>query len=84
MSEYIVEWSGIGAEIVDTLKTEPHFMVAKRIRHRRKEQIVRCFDCKHSKYDVQIKRTICRRNCCSNWIVEPDGFCAWGEPKEEQ
>lgn len=56
------------------------------------ELIVRCRDCKHSHKDG----TLC--NFFASWVpiaggdeyecmpveVEPDGFCKWGEPKEDK
>ena len=56
------------------------------------ERIVRCRDCKHSHKDG----TLC--NFFASWVpiaggdeyecmpveVEPDGFCKWGEPKEDK
>lgn len=55
------------------------------------ERIVRCRDCKHSHKDG----TLC--NFFASWVpiaggdeyecmpieVEPNGFCKWGEPREE-
>ena len=96
MSEYIVEWSGIGARIVELLKSgTPLCLIAKRLRdERRREEIVRCRDCRHFYED---------RRCSSiGWVgvfvcdseqwstsslmpshkVEPDGFCAWGERRD--
>jgi hypothetical protein len=59
---------------------------------KRGERIVRCRDCKHSHKDG----TLC--NFFASWVpiaggdeyecmpveVEPDGFCKWGEPKEDK
>ena len=55
-------------------------------------KVVRCRDCKHSHKDG----TLC--NFFASWVpiaggdeyecmpveVEPDGFCKWGEPKEDK
>ena len=50
---------------------------------KQREEIVRCRDCKYGidggKY--------CAENCADSWDwrnVEPDGFCAWGERKEDE
>lgn len=72
MSEYIIEWSGIGARITELVGSETPCLAVKHLREERlREEIVRCHDC---------GRTI---NCC--FIYEygyvPDGFCAWGERK---
>ena len=47
MAEYIIYWSGIGAELIELSKTTPPWLWPKRIREKRlKERIVRCKDCK--------------------------------------
>lgn len=72
MSEHIIETEMFGDTAFVTIPPkEP------------KEEIVRCRDCKHFfdwPYDGPR---------CSHWastdlypVVEPDGFCAWGERKE--
>lgn len=75
MTEYIIEWSGIGARIVELIGSETPCLVVKRLRKERlREPIVRCRDCRFS---------LAHGNgCCRNqdiYDVEPDGFCAWGE-----
>ena len=44
----------------------------------RREEIVRCRDCKRRGYDEY------DNSYCYQWDlpVTPDGFCAWGERKE--
>ena len=44
-------------------------------------EIVRCRDCKNF-VDV-MGQTECERSSGEYFGVEPDGFCAWAEPKEE-
>ena len=71
MSEYIIEWSGIGARIVELIGSETPCLVVKRLRKERlREPIVRCRDCKFKDEPW---------NCAAPYYVEPDGFCAWGE-----
>jgi hypothetical protein len=45
-----------------------------------KENIVRCRDCKHYTDDEMEYY-----HYCGSWCeqVDPDGFCAWGEKKED-
>jgi len=59
---------------------------------KRMGDLVRCRDCEHSHKDG----TLC--NLFASWVpiaggdeyecmpvaVEPDGFCKWGEPKEDE
>lgn len=60
-----------------------------------RERIVRCRDCKHSSVSFDETRTMCRYWSMNDYddsesshgytlypVVEPDGFCAWGERKE--
>ena len=60
-----------------------------------REEIVRCKDCKHSSVSFDETRTMCRYWSMNDYddsesshgytlypVVEPDGFCAWGERKE--
>ena len=73
MAEYV-------CELTDKLATD--------LRARRRERIVRCRDCKHAyerggeldcshfiQWDYYSDQP-------GHWPVEPDGFCAWGEPRE--
>lgn len=47
------------------------------------EQIVRCKDCVYfDKYEND-EISVCYRFDNEQPIVEPDGFCAWGERKEQ-
>ena len=59
-----------------------------------RERVVRCRDCEHAVYhrSKSIIGTELVTLTCSGPIqgaysegadVEPDGFCAWGEPREE-
>lgn len=54
----------------------------------KKERIVRCKDCdsyrEYTWFDQWLKKEYLLRECL--WFdckVEPDGFCAWGEEREE-
>ena len=45
------------------------------------EEIVRCRDCKHYTDDE-----VEYRHYCNEWCgqVKPDGFCAWGERRQDE
>ena len=82
MSEYIIEWSGIGARIVELLQDgTPLVLLSKRLREeRRRESIVRCRDCAyfyHHKYRDNSEYITCSYFDSENAEVEPNGFCAW-------
>lgn len=61
----------------------------------RREEIVRCRDCKHVKHDPEwqpdrrfkpVDMWTCHAEWCEGFegdhpAVEPDGFCKWGERK---
>lgn len=57
-----------------------------------RERIVRCRDCAHAIGHCRTKQLECLHfvqwdyydDCPGEWIVEPDGFCKWGKPKEEE
>lgn len=57
----------------------------------RRERIVRCRDCKHAEEYCDTDMLGCLHfeqwDYCEDqprqWLVEPDGFCAWGEPRKE-
>ena len=44
-----------------------------------RERVTRCRDCATSDPCANPDYLICHRMEC---LVEPDGFCAWGEPRE--
>ena len=54
-----------------------------------RERIVRCRDCKHSFVGCLSGVTRCNRMVtpylygCACMQVAPDGFCAWGEERED-
>lgn len=48
-----------------------------------REEIVRCKDCVYQQLEyISRGPMICNRNSCTPWLVEPDGFCAWGEERD--
>ena len=52
----------------------------------RRERVVRCRDCvyyKHKAIGNPNKGYFREWDYCDHWAedVEPDGFCAWGEPR---
>lgn len=78
MSEYIIEWSGIGARIVELIDSVPPVLAVKRLREERlREPIVRCRDCRH----FAGREGLCMR-LFNAMAVEPHGFCAWGLPRK--
>ena len=49
----------------------------------RRERIVRCRDCKHAIMSYQDGHPRCSGPMVTEaTLVDPDGFCAWGEPRE--
>ena len=56
-----------------------------------KERIVRCRDCKHAVEHCDTEKLDCTHfsqwdyyeDEPGHWPVEPDGFCAWGERRDE-
>ena len=75
MSEYVMDYSGWaeGIPAVEYLK------VCDAMHARKREEIVRCRDCKHYTEDEMEYY-----HFCGSWCeqVEPDGFCAWGERRD--
>ena len=56
------------------------------------EEIVRCRDCKHCRerdmraYAGDADQMVCYHfsmNDRCGWLVEPDGFCSWGERRAD-
>ena len=87
MKEYIIEWSGIGARITELMGSETPCLAVKHLRkERRREPIVRCRDCIYYKPDPEPIDPgwpmMCERT--GDDMVEPYGFCAWGERKEKK
>lgn len=68
MDEYVVE-------LTDKQATD--------LRRVRRERIVRCRDCIHWRRPTDRERSRCTG---AMTFVEPtpDGFCAWGRPREEE
>lgn len=56
---------------------ETHDHVKYKLPVEYREEIVRCGDCKHY-YEYQ---DLCER-LKPGMVVDPDGFCAWGERRE--
>lgn len=82
MTEYIIDWGGIGARLVELYEEGvPPFLWTKRLREERlRERVVRCRDCRHyTDNDMEY----CRY--CGSWCeqVEPDGFCWKAKRKED-
>ena len=90
MSEYIIEWFDIGGQLTRLREGNvPFVLLPKLIREeRRREEIVRCRDCKHftpegtHKFENgKVNADYCKY--VRGWMLQitPDGFCAWGERK---
>lgn len=53
------------------------------------EEVVRCRDCRHLSHFRLLTQELysCTRNADGNddgsFLVEPDGFCAWGQRRED-
>ena len=69
MTEYIIDWdTGL---VIDTFS-----------KNNLREEIVRCRDCVYfDKYEND-EISVCYRFDNEQPIVEPDGFCAWGERRD--
>lgn len=88
MSEHIVETFGIVQDLADLhgeMSTPLYHAIMDVLLSRQCEEIVRCRDCKH--YEAEPNGNIggCSRDLDGTGvysIVEPNGFCAWGEKKE--
>ena len=49
-----------------------------------REEIIRCRDCKYSKRYWNREKPLCRRLLpVFSFYVDPDGFCAWGERRDD-
>ena len=49
------------------------------------QPLVRCRDCKHKETITDcagISQMLCRRKEQVAFVIEPDGFCAWGERRQ--
>ena len=84
--EFIFEY-GLDRVIPPSEKTGGFFAIEQRAF--RRERVVRCRDCKHA-YErggeldcTHFSQWDYYNDCPGEWIVEPDGFCAWGKPREE-
>lgn len=82
MSEYIIEWFGIGEQLTRLREGNvPLVLWPKRIREeRRREEIVRCRDCYYA--DEFEGGYWCERFGVDREHVSPSGFCAWGARRE--
>lgn len=53
------------------------------LHEQKREEIVRCRDCKWMSKDT-VHYKACYRLHAIEFMVEPDGFCAWGERRERE
>ena len=90
MSEYIIEWSGIGARITELVGSETPCLAVKHLREERlREEIVRCRDCAKADYaevhmfdGTRPRKWTCTRFGCFHYMVKPDDFCSRGARRE--
>ena len=65
----------------------PVFRVEQMVEHYFDDRLVRCRDCKHYVHSELLGGDACDLQDDVNeyhWLnVEPDGFCAWGERRDE-
>ena len=87
MSEYIVDTFGIVQDFADLhgdMSTPLYQAIMDVMLSRQHEEIVRCRDCRYYEEDPEPIDPgwpmMCERT--GDVMVEPDGFCAWGERKE--
>lgn len=75
----------MSAEYTEHIWQEYHYKGYEPIHQR--EEIVRCVDCAYFKSETDKFPALCRlwlsRNLSKQYGIEPDGFCAWGERKEQ-
>lgn len=82
MAEYVMEYDGWA----DGIPIGEYLKVRDAMHARKREEVVRCRDCKRYSEHEWITATDVS-DVCHFWHgeptkVEPDGFCAWGERKE--
>ena len=78
--EFIFEY-GVDRIMPPSEKTRGVFATEQRAY--RRERVVRCRDCAHryiERETFEAPVELCEKLC---YMVEPDGFCAWGEPRKE-
>lgn len=83
MAEYVVDLNGV--ETKEAVTGDDRLMALWGLPVR--ERIVRCRDCEYYR-DHEWMLVTDVSDVCHFWAdgvkVEPDGFCKWGERKEEQ
>jgi hypothetical protein len=50
--------------------------------YEQRERIIRCRDCKH--FEDVMGAFECEQSSGEPHHAEPDGFCSWAEPREEE
>lgn len=80
MSEYVMDYSGWaeGIPAVEYLK------VRDAMHARKREEIVRCRDCRYYDQNDEPSEVYPDRYLCDLManFLHPDGFCAWGERRD--
>ena len=96
MSEYIVDTFGIVQDFADLhgdMSTPLYQAIMDVMVSRQREEVVRCRDCKHYESSRWYESVIFPplgtdiEHVCAFFAdgakVSPDGFCAWGERRED-
>ena len=81
MTEYVMDYDGWA----EGMPIGAYFKVRDAMHERKRERIVRCRDC--ACFSVDDSDHDYRTGWwCKRWytdMVKPDGFCAWGEKRED-
>ena len=78
MSEYVMEYDGWA----EGVPAGEYLKVRNAMHARKREEIVRCRDCKHY---VDVSGYVDRElHSCTHWgdWTTSNGFCAWGERRD--
>lgn len=84
MTEYVMEYDGWA----EGIPVGEYLKVRDAMHARKREEVVRCRDCKHySEHELVFATDV--SDVCHFWHgepmkVAPDGFCAWGKRKESK
>lgn len=78
MAEYVVDLNGV--ETKEAVTGDDRFMALWGLPVH--ERITRCHDCKHS-FEEGSGYLYCGRRPGHCFETGPNGFCAWGVPKED-
>ena len=83
MSEYIISTAQLMIAAKSNNVVIPDKITGVEIRGDKLQEIVRCRDCKHSESVEGMHGGESIACGFDDATVEPDGFCAWGERREQ-